>query len=98
MLEEERVLQQETMEIISDQIVNRLQAGDTTDDKPGSERVSELQRLMHNADLISRINVVFTPHVAFNSVEAVQRINETTVRNIEAFVAGEPINLAAEEG
>ena len=93
-LEEERVLQHETMEIIGDQIVNRLQAGHTRQPKP-QERVYELQQLMHNAELISRINVVFTPHVAFNSVEAVQRINETTVRNIEAFLAGEPINLAS---
>jgi phosphoglycerate dehydrogenase-like enzyme len=36
---------------------------------------------------------VFTPHVAFNSVEAVKRINEVTVANIRAFFAGKPINV-----
>ena len=94
-LEEERVLQKETMEIIGEQIVNRLQ----TEHAPNApafhpERINELQSLIHNAELIERSNVVFTPHVAFNSVEAVERINSTTVRNIEAFSAGEPINLA----
>jgi len=46
--------------------------------------------------LISRPNVVFTPHVAFNSVEAVERILEITADNIEAFVAGKPLNVVAE--
>jgi len=96
-LEEERVLQKETMDIIGEQIVGRLQFGDGEPASASSpERVSELQRLMRNADLIGRKNVVFTPHVAFNSVEAVERINSTTVRNIEAFAAGEPINLPEE--
>ena len=95
-LEEERVLQKETVEIIGDQILNRLQSEQTAVTQPtcNLERVTELQRLMRNDDLISRSNVVFTPHVAFNSVEAIERINSTTVRNIEAFVAGEPINVA----
>jgi hypothetical protein len=37
--------------------------------------------------------VVFTPHVAFNSVEAVQGINEVTAASIRAFLAGRPINV-----
>lgn len=94
-LEEERVLQKETMHIISDQIVSRLQSGIAPEELRASDpdRIGELQRLMRNAELIGRPNVVFTPHVAFNSVEAVERINCTTVRNIEAFVAGNPVNL-----
>ena len=92
-LEEERVLQKETLEIIGEQIVSRLQAFEDRHE-PASERVTELRRLMDNADLIERTNVVFTPHVAFNSVESVARINRTTVHNIQAFVQGEPVNLA----
>ena len=38
-------------------------------------------------------NVVMTPHVAFDTVEAERRIMQTTVDNIGAFVAGNPINL-----
>lgn len=37
-------------------------------------------------------NVVVTPHSAFNTREAVQRIVETTIDNIRAFVAGAPQN------
>jgi len=37
--------------------------------------------------------MVFTPHVAAKSVEAVQRINEMTVANIRAFLRGGPENL-----
>ena len=48
---------------------------------------------MYNADLIGRPNVVFTPHIAFNSVEAVKRINQTTLDNINAFLAGRPVNV-----
>jgi len=38
-------------------------------------------------------NVVITPHSAFNTKEAIQRIMETTVDNIRAFVRGEPNNI-----
>lgn len=98
-LEEERVLQKETMEIIGEQILSRLQSGlppgEVRDSRP--ERIGELQRLMRNTELIGRLNVVFTPHIAFNCVEAVERINNSTVRNIEAFAAGEPVNLVTGE-
>ncbi len=93
-LEDERVLQRETMHIISDQIINRLQSGAPPGELRASdpERIGELRRLMRNAELIGRSNVVFTPHVAFNSVEAVARINQTTKENILSFIAGEPLN------
>jgi D-lactate dehydrogenase len=38
-------------------------------------------------------NVIMTPHVAFDSVEAENRILQTTVDNIQAFISGDPINL-----
>jgi D-lactate dehydrogenase len=38
-------------------------------------------------------NVVFTPHNAFNSREALVRILETTAENIRAFSASQPKNL-----
>lgn len=56
-------------------------------------RIQELQQLMRNKVLISRPNVVFTPHVAFNSLEAVDRVNQTTAENVRAFLKGKPINL-----
>ncbi len=45
-----------------------------------------------NDILLRKPNVVYTPHIAFNSQEAVERILETTLRNIEAFASGEVSN------
>ncbi len=96
-LEEESVLQRETLEIIGDQILSRLQASTApAQEAPLSsnhERVAELQRLIRHQELISRANVVFTPHIAFNSREAVERINATTLRNITTFLeSGAPLH------
>ena len=55
--------------------------------------LDELRTLMKNLVLFRHENVVVTPHVAFNSVEALQRILMTTVRNILAFESGKPANL-----
>lgn len=52
----------------------------------------KLQELAKNHILLSRDNVVFTPHIAFYSQEALERILRTTVENIESFAAGRPIN------
>lgn len=38
-------------------------------------------------------NVILTPHNAFNTVEAVQRIWQTTLDNIESFGQGSPQNV-----
>jgi D-lactate dehydrogenase len=40
-------------------------------------------------------NVLITPHSAFNTREAVQRLLDTTVENIVAFARGEPQNVAS---
>lgn len=56
-------------------------------------KLAQLGDLIKDHLLLSRDNVVFTPHIAFYSHEALQRILETTVHNIEAFTAGKPINL-----
>jgi D-lactate dehydrogenase len=37
--------------------------------------------------------VVFTPHIAFNSHEAVRRILDTTLQNLKAFIEGQPQNV-----
>lgn len=45
--------------------------------------------------LIHHPKVVVTPHNAFNSEEALQKILNTTVDNIKAFIEGHPINLVS---
>jgi D-lactate dehydrogenase len=43
-------------------------------------------------DLLSRDNVVFTPHIGFYSTEALERILDTTIENIEQFASGKKKN------
>lgn len=43
--------------------------------------------------LQKRGDVVITPHNAFNSVEALRRILDTTIENVQAFSQGKPQNL-----
>jgi D-lactate dehydrogenase len=45
-----------------------------------------------NEIILRKSNVVYTPHIAFNSQEALERILETTVQNIIAFASGEKCN------
>jgi D-lactate dehydrogenase len=58
---------------------------------PGNEE--KLRALVRSQILLRRDNVVFTPHIAFNSREALRRIVDTTIDNIRAFRAGEPQNV-----
>lgn len=43
--------------------------------------------------LLGARNCVITPHIAWASLAARRRLMATTVRNVEAFIAGRPINV-----
>lgn len=58
---------------------------------PGAE--DKLRTLLRHHVLLRYENVVITPHIAFYSREAQQRILDTTIANIEAFLAGRPANV-----
>jgi D-lactate dehydrogenase len=55
--------------------------------------VEDLRTLVKNLALFRHENVIVTPHVAFNSNEALERILLTTIQNIVSFEAGKPINV-----
>lgn len=57
--------------------------------------MKQFEKLMRNQRLLDRDNVVFTPHVAFNSFEAVERINRITLENIDAFARGKADQFTA---
>lgn len=57
--------------------------------------VERLRTAVRNRVLLGRDNVVFTPHNAFNSREALVRILEVTLANLEAFRAGQPASRVA---
>ena len=48
---------------------------------------------VNNHPLIGLSNCIITPHIAWVSFEARQRIMETTVMNIRSFLEGKPANL-----
>jgi D-lactate dehydrogenase len=53
----------------------------------------QLESAIHAHQLLKRDDVIVTPHNAFNSREAVERILCTTLENIEAFLMGKPQNV-----
>ena len=53
----------------------------------------KLRIAMQNHVILKKPNVVFTPHNAFNSQEALERILDTTAENIAAFIAGASKNV-----
>jgi len=55
----------------------------------------KLATALRNHILLHRENVVITPHIGFDSREALQRILETTVQNIQGFLGGSPTNLVS---
>ncbi len=46
-----------------------------------------------NLKLMQLNNVIITPHIAFNTIDAIQRINTVTRQNIQSFLLNQPINL-----
>jgi D-lactate dehydrogenase len=60
------------------------------------EERHDLSTLLANHVLVHMRNVLVTPHSAFNTKEAVQRILQTTAENIEQFIDGNPQNVVSD--
>ena len=56
------------------------------------QKRAELKTMVMNHILIKHPNVIITPHNAFNSKDALNRITKTTIENIEAFIDKKSIN------
>jgi len=54
-----------------------------------------IQKIAKEQALFSKDNVIFTPHIAFYSVEALDRILNTTIENIQAFSSGNTKNVVS---
>lgn len=57
------------------------------------KEATDLRTLVLNHVLVNHPKVVITPHNAFNTKEALYRILETTIKNIQGFLKGEIINV-----
>lgn len=55
--------------------------------------VEKLRAVVQSYALLHRDNVIITPHIAFYSNEAEERIYDTTIDNIHAFLTGRPLNV-----
>jgi len=55
----------------------------------------DLKAVLANHILLNKQNVIITPHNAFNSNEALQRILDTTVANIKASLSGNAENVVS---
>jgi D-lactate dehydrogenase len=93
-------------EALIDALDKKILSGAGLDVFEGEELIKEEKQLLYDPKnlevltslvkdhiLLSKDNVVFTPHIAFYSKEALERILETTVENIAAFVSGKPQNM-----
>ncbi len=60
---------------------------------PGASKKFDMKTLFEQHILLEMGNVIITPHNAFNSDEAVQRLVGTTIKNIHAFINKKPINV-----
>lgn len=63
----------------------------------GKPHESELKIILQNHILMKMPNVLITPHNAFNTQEAMERILDTTFKNIESYIEGNPLNLVPEQ-
>jgi D-lactate dehydrogenase len=63
----------------------------------GHPNEEQLKTILADHELMQMDNVVVTPHNAFNTQEAMNRILDTTVLNIQAFLRGQPINLVKKD-
>ncbi len=52
----------------------------------------DIKTVLMNHILVDMPNVIITPHSAFNTKEALERILSTTIENMEGFLAGTPKN------
>ncbi len=60
---------------------------------PNFAKECDLRVVLQNHVLLKMPNVLITPHNAFNSTEALERILNTTIENIDAFSNGRAINV-----
>ena len=93
-------------EALTEALDKRILAGAGLDVIEGEELIKEEKQLLYDSKKVeilvnlakdhilpSMDSIVFTPHTAFYSRQALERILETTANNIAASVSGNPQNV-----
>jgi lactate dehydrogenase-like 2-hydroxyacid dehydrogenase len=87
-LEDERVLRAEAKSILSSEIAERVHQTDSSADAhQDAGRRRQIEQLFFNDALLARPEVVFTPHIAFNTTETLEAVCGTVAKNIEDFLS-----------
>lgn len=60
---------------------------------PEFMKACDLKNVLQNNILLRKPNVYITPHNAFNSKEALQRILDVTIKNIQGFLKKKSVNI-----
>ncbi len=91
-LEDERVFRGGATQILSQKIAERVRSSaGTMIRETSAQRVAEFSKLVAHNRLLNRPEVVLTPHVAFNSHEAMERLTGITIENINSYLEGRPV-------
>ena len=89
-LEDERVMRESVPAILGADIVRRLRSDALAGEARDAGRLQELRRLILCDAVLSRPNVVFTPHVAFNSDASDRFRQELSLKILQSFLQGRP--------
>jgi D-lactate dehydrogenase len=91
-IEDERVFRGGATKILGEKIAERVRSASApVSREPSPQRLAEFSKLVVHNRLLNRPKVVLTPHVAFNSNEAMERLNKLTVDNIRNYLQGLPL-------
>ena len=87
-LEDESVFRGGASNILGAQIAERVRVAGDAQGRGTRLRLEEIRNVMRTHRVLQHPQVVFTPHTAYNSIEAVERICRLTVSNLRPFLPG----------
>jgi D-lactate dehydrogenase len=87
---EEGIIAGAGLDVLEEEELMKDGTGILLEDNPDPKR---LQIVLANKYLVDHPRVVVTPHSAYSTQEAVERILDTTVENIKGIASGDPVNV-----